>query len=162
MKKLKIIVTLACFTMGLSGFAQADSYYDYAKVKRVTPVYKYVKVGGPIEQCYTVKRHRHRDAGPAILGAIVGGAVGNAIGENTASTLAGAFIGSSISHSASHSRSYLTEHCEVEYRPTRKVRKLKGYDVTYRYKGNAYQTFLKRHPGDKIKVRVKVSPAYYD
>ena len=160
MKNSLMITLAACFSLSTSGVAQADSYYDYAKVKRATPVYNYVKVGGPEKVCYSVQKRRHHDPSAALMGAIVGGAIGNAIGENSESTLVGAVIGGSIGHSSGHSRSYVTEHCEIDYRPTRKIRELKGYDVTYRYKGNSYHTFLRHHPGDKLKVRVKVSPAY--
>ena len=162
MKKPFILTLVTSLSVALSGLAHADSYYDYAKVKRVSPVYKYIKIGGPKEVCYPVHQRRRHDPGPAIVGAIVGGAIGNALGENTESTVVGAVLGGTIGHSSSHSTTYVTERCEVDYRPSRKVRKLKGYNVTYRYKGHAYNTFLRHHPGDKIKVRVKVSPAHYD
>ena len=52
----KIIRTksvLLCASLFLSaGIAKADVYYDYARVKSVSPIYEYVKIGGPVEQCY--------------------------------------------------------------------------------------------------------------
>ena len=158
-KTVKTCLTLS-LSLLLSGMANAASYYDYAKVKKITPVYKYVMVGGPQERCYSVPTHTHANQDSTLVGVVVGAALGNLIGENTESTVAGAVIGGSIGHSAAHHRVHMRQHCEIEYKPTRKARKLKGYEVTYKYKGKRYQTFLKNHPGDKLKVRVKVSPAY--
>lgn len=186
MRKLK---TLAITSMlfGLSvGTVQAKSYYDYARVMHVQPVYHYVKVSQPVEQCYPVEyrskvRKHHRVAhehahrkGSTVVGAVIGGVIGNAIGKATGknrkvSTIAGAIIGGSVGHRSHqdrydryyHTRVRTEERCEVVYEKTKKVREIKGYNVKYRYQGEAYKTFMHNHPGDKIKVRVRVSPAGY-
>lgn len=187
MKKFKIIgLTAVLFGFSVNS-ALADTYYDYARVLKVQPVYHYVTVSHPVQQCYPVERHtkvrnQHRHAthrgdrnGSTIVGAVIGGAIGNVIGKATGSnrgvsTIAGAVIGGSIGHESQHNgydRSYQTrvrieERCEVVYQKTKKVREVKGYDVKYRYEGEAYNAFMRKHPGDKIKVRVRVSPAGYD
>lgn len=155
---------IAATSIGSIGAAHADSYYDYAKVKKVRPVFHYVTVSQPVEQCYNVRyrSRRHHDGTPTVVGAIVGGVIGNVIGDNRASTVAGALIGGSLGHSASHQGHRVERRCDIVEENTRKVRKLKGYNVKYRYKGDTYRTFMRQHPGDKIKVRVKVSPAYYE
>jgi len=187
MNKLKTIaLTSLLFGMSVST-ALADTYYDYARVLKVKPVYHYVTVSQPVQQCYPVERHikvrRHSGhggyhgdrKGSTIVGAVIGGAIGNVIGKATGrnrkvSTIAGAVIGGSIGHD-SHRNSYdrhyqsrvrIEERCEVVYQKTKKVREVKGYNVKYRYEGEAYKTFMRKHPGNKIKVRVRVSPAGYD
>lgn len=162
LKRLLCGITLVGSVISTS--AAADTYYDYAKVKKVRPVYHYVTVNKPVEQCYNVRyrsRH-HRDGAPTVAGAIIGGVIGNAIGDNRASTVAGAIIGGSLAHSSSHHSHRVERRCDLAYESTRKVKKLKGYKVKYRYKGETYRTFMRKHPGNKIKVRVKVSPAHYE
>ena len=54
--------------------------------------------------------------------------------------------------------SYRTErgcHVVEDYR---EEERLTGYNVTYRYAGVDYTTHMDRHPGDSIRVRVKVRP----
>lgn len=187
MNKLKTI-GLTSLLLGFSiSSALADTYYDYARVLKVQPVFHYVTVSQPVQQCYPVEHHtkvrkyhqnnyHHRDRkGSTIVGAVIGGALGNVIGKATGSnrrvsTIAGAVIGGSIGHNSHHNRyngNYNTrvrveQRCEVVYQKTKKVREIKGYDVKYRYEGEAYKAFMRKHPGDKIKVRVRVSPAGYD
>lgn len=57
---------------------------------------------------------------------------------------------------------YAGEHCSVTYEYGPRVKKLKGYNVTYRYKGDRYYTFTKHHPGKRIRLQVNVTPADYD
>lgn len=176
MNKLKTIA-LTSIMFGLSvSTALADTYYDYARVLKVKPVYHYVTVSQPVQQCYPVERrtkvrkhHRHSAhrgdrSGSTVVGAVIGGALGNVLGKATGtnrnvSTIAGALIGGSIGRD-SHRNRY--DHCEVVYQKTEKVREVKGYNVKYRYEGESYRTFMRKHPGNKIKVRVRVSPAGYD
>lgn len=154
----------AFITFALSVFAgtqaNAGQFYDYAKVTRVTPVYDYVQIREPVQTCYPVRTRRHRSGASTVTGAIVGGAIGNAIGENSASTLAGVIIGTAVGASAEPRYTRVRQHCETRYERVREQKQLTGYKVRYRYKGEKYRTFMDHHPGDKIKVRVKVSPAY--
>lgn len=153
-----VFVGIAC----LATTVQAKSYYDYAKVKSVRAVYENVVVRHPREQCYKVEyRARRHDPVPTIAGTIIGGVIGNAIGDSKASTVAGAIIGGSIVHDSQHRVRRVEERCDVVGYHRESVTKLKGYKVKYRYKGEIYQTFMKKHPGNKVKVRVKVSSVYY-
>ncbi|WJG10840.1 hypothetical protein [Aliiglaciecola sp. LCG003] len=167
MHKLKLI-SFAVIALGLStGSAIAQSYYDYAKVVKAKPVYHYVYVSQPQQQCYPIERrsrhanrHSGHRTGSTLTGAVIGGAIGNIIGDNRASTVAGALVGGIIGSSGyhDHHNSQIVERCETVYQSNKKVRKIKGYDVKYRYHGEAYETFMQHHPGDKIKVRVRVPP----
>lgn len=159
-----LLISFTVLGTSVSLNANADTYYDFAKVKKVRPVFHYVTIKEPVEQCYNVryrKRHHH-DGTSTVAGAIIGGVIGNAIGDNRASTVAGAIIGGSLGHSASYRPRHVERRCDVAYESSRKVKKLKGYKVKYRYRGDTYHTFMRKHPGDKIKVRVKVSPAHYE
>jgi uncharacterized protein YcfJ len=162
---MKTLITRTIILVGVACLAttvQAKSYYDYAKVKSVRAVYKNVVVSHPTEQCYQVEyRSRGQDPVPTIAGSIIGGVIGHAIGDSRASTVAGAIIGGAIAHDSQHRVRRVEERCEVVDYQLETIRKLKGYKVKYRYKGETYQTFMKKHPGDKVKVRVKVSPVYY-
>ena len=51
-------------------------------------------------------------------------------------------------------RCRITDRHETEER-------VDGYQVTYRYKGETFETRLPYDPGDRIRVRVGVSPAEY-
>lgn len=160
----RLIMSLTVVGTLTSANAMAETYYDYAKVKKARPVFHYVTISEPVEQCYNVRyrTRRHHDGAPTVAGAIIGGVIGNAIGDNRASTVAGAIIGGSLGHSASHRAHRVERRCEIVHENTRKVKKLKGYKVKYRYNGDTYHTFMRKHPGDKIKVRVKVSPTHYE
>lgn len=157
-----ILSTLAMVIVSIS--VQAKSYYDYANVIRTKPVVDYVTVISPVTSCHRVnyRRSAHQNGASTVVGALVGGVIGHAVGNNEASTVAGAIIGGSIAHNVSHHRPRTHRQCESQYESRRKVRKITGYKVKYRYHGETYKTFMKHHPGDRIKVRVRVNPARYN
>lgn len=169
MLNLKYISMTALLLGFSSSQALADTRYDYAKVINVNPVYQYVTVKQPVEQCYPVQQtHRYTSnqrerTQSTIAGAVIGGVIGNVIGDNRASTVTGAIIGGAIGNHSQKPQysSPVTQHCETHYEPAKKVRKIRGYNVKYRYRGEAYNTFMDQHPGNKVKVSVKVSPVRY-
>lgn len=172
MIKRTVNLTLVLVAMLTAHTAAADIYYDYARVIKVRPVYETVTIAQPVEQCYRVKSRtrRHRE-GPVVVGAMLGGALGHAIGDHPVSTVAGAVIGGAIGHEVSresrhhqsydHHRSGGKLRCVQSRERYVNEQRLTGYKVRYRYKGESYHTFMRRHPGKKVKVRVKVSPAHY-
>jgi uncharacterized protein YcfJ len=177
MKKLKtmVIATTTMMSILTSISATANSYYDYATVIKAKPVYEYQRIAQPIQQCYPVQsnnrhqhRHNHDRAGATIAGAVIGGVIGKVIGNSRESTVVGAVIGGAIGNSQGNQHrtkrhiNRSQQHCETVYTAAKKVRKLKGYNVKYRYQGEAYKTFMRRHPGDSVKVRVSLSPVGYD
>ncbi|MEW5250508.1 glycine zipper 2TM domain-containing protein [Microbulbifer discodermiae] len=149
-----------------SGYSGGD--YDFARVVDVAPVYTDVQVRTPRTQCWDEQVAYPGRANPAgtLLGGLIGAAVGNQLDHRSrgrkARTVAGAAVGAAIGHSVSsqrHSRYVTEQRCRtVDEFTTR--RELVGYDVRYDYNGRQYLTRTERHPGDRIRVRVDVSPAW--
>lgn len=148
----------------------ADATTAYADVLDVRPVYGTVRHVTPVEHCRIERRPvRQRDnsaTGP-ILGAIIGGAVGNALGHKKRNRQVGAVVGAALGGSVGYDLSRRRhghgavyrerEVCDVVDEHVSRERLL-GYDVTYRYAGEQYTTRLLEHPGDRIPVRVRVTP----
>jgi uncharacterized protein YcfJ len=140
--------------------------FAYADVLRSSPVYETFRSAEPREECYEerVERRGGDGTGGAVLGAIIGGALGNQVGKGDgrkAATVAGAVIGGAIGHDqASRGDRYdgVERRCRV-VDDFREERRLVGYDVEYRYRGEVYMSRLEYDPGDKLRVRVSVTPA---
>ena len=110
---------------------------------------------------------RNNNSG-TVIGAIIGGAIGNQVShgnERAAATVAGAVIGGTIGRNIDRNDG------DHEFRGNdgivRRCRTVEGYgnrhrndgfDVTYRYGGQVYQTYTSRHPGRTIRVMVAVRP----
>jgi uncharacterized protein YcfJ len=145
---------------------------ERARVVHVVPIYRSVKVVTPHRECWDEPRRYHRSSDShtsTIAGALIGGVVGNQFGGGsgkTALTIAGSLLGGSIGRDMNryHSDSYTVreEQCHVSH-DTHYERQLQGYDVTYRYQGKRYTTFMAQHPGKYISVDVSVNPSrrYY-
>lgn len=148
---------------------------EYGKVIDVTPVYREVKVTTPVKECWQEPvthtrpvRNGANSAGGTLAGGLIGGIIGHQFGNGRGKKLAtavGTIVGAQLGHDAakgSHASSYgsytaYESFCEVENRVSY-VEELDSYRVTYRYKGNKYQTNLPYDPGKKIKLRVTVEP----
>jgi uncharacterized protein YcfJ len=155
-----------------------DVEFDYARVVSVDPITREVRREVPVRECWDETRAvrgydpRNGTAGGAILGGLLGGAVGNQIGRGDgrrAATVAGAIIGAAVGHDVAEQRraadgrvpgprEETVERCETRYESQSEQRN-DGYRVTYEYQGRTYQTRLPYDPGEKIRVRVAVSPA---
>lgn len=147
--------------------------YGYADVIRVDPIYETVRYREPREECYdedvTVRERGGGDpTGGTVAGAIIGGLIGNQVGSGSgrrAATAAGAIIGGSVGHNVDRNNG----GPDRVYRDTerrcrlvdveREDRRIAGYDVEYRFKGDVYVSRLDHDPGNKLRVRVSVSPA---
>lgn len=153
--------------------------YSEARVVRVEPIVRLVRVNDPRRECwdedYYVDRggYRHPNtAGSTVLGGIIGGAIGNAVGRGhgrDAATIAGVLIGSAVGHDNAV-RAGERETREVEPRTRTRCRvddawheeeRTDGYRVTYEYDGERYQTRMSRDPGPTVKVWVSVRPVGY-
>jgi uncharacterized protein YcfJ len=155
--------------------------YQYAKVVDVEPIYRHVRVQVPERECWTeieyetVPRRYQRSrssAVPTIAGGVIGGVVGRQFGKGDgrdAMTVLGTLIGAAVGHQAGQQRyaddyryesvrERPVERCQTHYR-TEERRDLDGYLVTYRYAGREYTTRTTEHPGERIRVRVEVTPA---
>ena len=154
---------------------------DYAKVVDVYPVTKQIKVSEPVHQCYDKKvwheapRRHHHSHKNEIVGALIGAAVGNRVGKRVGgrngrdiATAAGAVIGGVVGHDRSrkhnrhNSSGYykVVQHCDTHNQVSYE-QKIVAYKVTYKYRGQTYKTRTKFHPGDRLKVRVNVTPVGY-
>jgi uncharacterized protein YcfJ len=153
--------------------------YDYAKVVDVQPLMTRVRVSTPQRECWDETRLEDRgygyggprsNAGGALVGALVGGVLGSQIGSGRgrdAATAAGAVIGAGIGHEQAKRRNaanqappreYTVQRCETRYHDEWEER-VDAYKVTYVYNGRRQVTELPYKPGDRIRVRVDVSPA---
>lgn len=161
----------------MSNTALADHYrsgsWQYAKVISSEPIYETVSYSVPVEQCReeTVAHHepRARSATAPIVGAIIGGALGNAVGHKKRNkqvgAVVGAVLGGSIGADVARRRAgygddvyYSTrEVCSVVHERHSEQR-ITGYLVTYRYGGETYTAELDHDPGDRLRVRVDVTP----
>jgi len=156
----------------------SGSYTDWAEVVHVEPIQTTVRVATPSRECWEEEvpyRYSGHGGGhsytPMILGGIVGGVVGNQFGKgdgNTLMTVAGALLGGSVGRD--HARYYgaraphggyttVETRCSVrdEYHDEERI---DGYRVQYSYEGQVYTTRMDHHPGERIPVNVKVTPAY--
>ena len=167
--------------------AQSASDDDYARVTHVEPRYRQVTITVPRQECFTETRYvtdaraygpEHPAAGGMILGGLIGAVIGHQFGhgpERGVGTVAGAVIGSAIGHDAAQRRGagpYAggygaptshpvdTERCETRF-SERTEQRIDGYRVSYRYNERDYQTELPYDPGERVRVRVTVSPEGY-
>jgi uncharacterized protein YcfJ len=156
-----------------------DGAYDYAKVLDVQPLVTRVRVTTPQRECwdetrydnggYTTNGHGQQVAGHTLFGALIGAAIGNQIGSGQgrrAATAGGAVIGAAIGHQQGMRRyggvtpaqPYTVQRCETRYHEEWQER-VDGYRVTYLYHGRRQVTEMPNRPGDRIRVRVDVTPA---
>ncbi len=124
--------------------------------------------------------HRDRSATPVILGALIGGALGNELGHHKRNkqvgAVAGAILGGSIGadirrqqhrevyrqhrDDAGYDVAYRTEKRCKTYYDIETEQRVTGYDVSYRYQGHDYSTWMARDPGKRLRVQVAVQPAH--
>jgi uncharacterized protein YcfJ len=153
---------------------------EYASVVRVTPVYRPVEVGEPRQECwdervaypdrYSDRRYEGNQVAGAMIGATAGGVAGHQFGHgggNGAATIIGALIGASIGSEVAREHTpppYVHEAYEERCRTVHDTRiedRVEGFDVTYRYHGQLYDTRMPYDPGDRIPVHVDVHPVSY-
>jgi uncharacterized protein YcfJ len=175
---LSLAAALAMASVAHAQLAPVGSVYPreavsfgYADVLRVDPVYETVRYREPREECYdepVTVRERESAAGGTVLGAIIGGVVGSQVGSGDgrrAATVAGAIAGGAIGRNADKRNNGPDRVYESSERRCRIVdveredRRIAGYDVEYRYKGDVFVSRLDHDPGNKLRVRVAISPA---
>ena len=153
---LLILASAPAFAQsGYRGPYQENLSYGYAQVLRVQPAYEsYSSSSEP--RC--IERRHSNTSGGTVLGAIVGGALGNQVGKGDgrkAATIAGAVAGGAIGHQVAE-RNGSTYECPDGY--VQEERRVVGYDVEYTYKGENYMSRLPYDPGNRLRVRVSVTP----
>ena len=157
---LAIALLVPGFVQGQSRVSDENVTYGFAQVLRATPVYEMVRVRMPEQRCET-SSSRDDGAGGTVAGALVGGALGNQVGKGKgrkAATIAGASIGGAIGRRIDSSNSVAgTGRCRT-VDVDRDERRLAGYDVEYRYKGETYMSRMAADPGIRLRIRIAVSP----
>jgi uncharacterized protein YcfJ len=164
--------------------ARYDQGYDYARVVDVDPILREVRTTVPRRECWDesqqaypeARAHSAASAGPTILGGIIGGVIGSQIGHGrgrSVATVAGTLLGAGIGHEAASRRvpeeqeeqyaepeERIVQRCTVRY-DERFDQQVDGYRVTYVYHGRQYTTRTPYDPGERIRIRVDVTPAAY-
>ncbi len=138
-----------------------QAHINYARVTYVEPIYRYVTIRKPKRHCSYVKgpRHqnRHRQARRFVSGESYRGNR-NSRRESRISTGTQGLRGNRHNQVLSSGRHHKPRrHC-VTTRVAHRERRFDGYNVTYVYRGNTYQTRTDHHPGDRIRVKVEVRP----
>jgi uncharacterized protein YcfJ len=163
-----IIAALGISALPLAAQAQTD-FEDFGRVVRVQPRVEQIRT--PREECRTeyvqVPVQQQRGAGGGIIGGVVGGLLGNQVGSGSgrvAATAAGAIAGAMIGDRAENNN----RPQGVQEQAVRQCRvvdayesRTAGYDVTYEYRGQTYNTLMNRDPGNRVRLRVSVQPVDY-
>lgn len=154
--------------------AHAADFEDYGRVVRVQP--RVEQIRQPREECKTeyvqvpVQQAQPRSAAGSIVGAIAGGIIGNQVGGGSgraaataAGVLAGAVVGDKVGNRPQDNvpsgyQEQAVRQCRVvDAYESRTI----GYDVTYDYRGRSYTTMMQRDPGERVRLRVSVTPDEY-
>jgi uncharacterized protein YcfJ len=159
---------------------QEGMHYGWADVLRVDPVYDDAAPSAPHEECYeeqvleqpqAAEPDNGKRAGATVLGAIIGGIIGNRFGKGDgrkAATAAGAVAGGVVGNNVAAGQEAGTASPPPKYTTQRRCHQIDGpgaqrrvaaYDVEYRYRGEVYSTRLSYDPGNRMRVRVSVTPA---
>ncbi|HVC16787.1 MAG TPA: glycine zipper 2TM domain-containing protein [Rhodanobacter sp.] len=143
------------------------AHYGWADVLRADPVQGVTRTEVPQQRCYdqqVVQRDRGNSAAGTVLGAVIGGVLGHTVGKGdgrTAATVVGAVAGGAVGNRVSdHGGDYATTQTRChEVNTVSEQRRIIGYDVEYRYRGDVYMSRLSYDPGERLRVRVRVEPA---
>jgi uncharacterized protein YcfJ len=145
----------------------ANTHYGWADVLRVDPIYRVVRVERPQQQCYNqpVERvDRRGSAAGTVIGAIVGGVLGNTVGKGDgrrAATVVGAVAGGAIGNKVGSKEDSVQQGSVTQCQDVSEVheeRRIVAYNVEYRYRGDIYVSRLPYDPGDRLRIRISVSP----
>lgn len=141
---------------------QENVSYAYAQVTRVDPIYETVRTRVPEERCDGREVRDGGDpTGGTVIGALVGAALGNQVGKGDgrdAATVAGAVVGGTIGRNVDRNNGSATRGgCRV-VDVEREERRVASYDVEYVHQGQTYMSRLPYDPGDRLRVRVAVTP----
>ena len=145
----------------------ANTHYGWADVLRVDPIYRVIQVERPQQECYNqpVERvDRRGSAAGTVIGAIVGGVLGNTVGKGDgrrAATVVGAVAGGAIGNKVGSREDSVQQGSVTQCQNVSEVheeRRIVAYNVEYRYHGDVYVSRLPYDPGDRLRIRISVSP----
>ena len=155
------------------------AHYGWAAVLRVDPVYEEAATeptASVQQECWDEQVPVGADSGAnndgggrrtvaTMIGAVVGGLLGNQVGKGDgrrAATVAGAVAGGAVGNQvAADSRPQYTtrRRCRSLAGSSPGPRHVVAYDVEYRYRGEVFTSRLTYDPGDRMRVKVSVTPA---
>jgi uncharacterized protein YcfJ len=157
-------------------------HYGWADVLRVDPIFEEsAEAAGsnPQQECYEEQvliqpaqanePDQGKRVGGTLLGAIIGGVIGSRFGKGDgrkAATAAGAVAGGAIGNNLASGDGNTPAGRPARYTTQRRCRQVEGaqrhaiaYDVEYRYRGEVYTARMATDPGDRMRVKVSVTPA---
>jgi uncharacterized protein YcfJ len=163
-------IPVAAAALLLAAQVNAYAFEAVANVVGVVPIMEQVK--HPTQQCWTENQQvtqsvpqEHSYVG-AVLGGVAGGLLGSQVGRGNG-RIAGAAVGAGVGAVtgdviANQNRSDTTI---VTNQPVQRCRQVEnyqsrttGYNVTYEYDGQRFQTRLPYNPGPTLRVNVAVTP----
>ena len=166
----RLAISLLC-TAGAFA-AQADTFFDYARVRSAEPQYENITV--PREECrlewdsQPQRNNYGNNYGGVVLGALAGGVVGNQVARGNGSREAATALGALVGAIAGNSIAGRNNRYEPAPEAPRQVNRchavndvqarLTGYNVAYDYRGQTYTTLMRKNPGPNLQVRVSVEP----
>jgi uncharacterized protein YcfJ len=159
--------------------SEESAHFGWAAVLRVDPVYDEPIAGAEAsttaqQECWEeqvpvgagagVDASSGRRTVATMIGAVVGGLLGNQVGKGDgrdAATVAGVVAGGVVgSHVAAERPQYTTQRrCRPATGGSSVPRHVVAYDVEYRYRGEVFTSRLAYDPGDRMRVKVSVTPA---
>jgi len=164
--------------VGAAPSEENAAHYGWAAVLRVDPVYDDAAAAPAAaaaqQECWDEQVPVGAESGAAIeggrrtvatmIGAVVGGLLGNQVGKGDgrrAATVAGAVAGGVVGNQVAAERpQYTTQRrCRPATGGSSGSRHVVGYDVEYRYRGEVFTSRLPYDPGDRMRVKVSVTPA---
>ena len=113
---------------------QENVRYDYAQVLNVEPVYQVLRTSRMEHVCDLVKKPVSGNGLSRMVGAVKEKLGGSSTGEDDE-----------------------FENCRMEP-VVREFRRPIAYDVDYVYKGSKFRTRTARDPGNRLRVRVSITP----
>ncbi|HEV7122012.1 MAG TPA: glycine zipper 2TM domain-containing protein [Rhodanobacter sp.] len=142
-----------------------SAHFGWADVLRADPVHGVTRTNVPRQECYDQQVVRHEGGNTTagtVLGAVIGGVLGNTVGKGDgrkAATVVGAVAGGAVGNRASRGQDYETTQTQCrDVNTVSEQRRIIGYDVEYRYRGEVYMSRLDYDPGERLRVRVSVTP----
>lgn len=163
--KMSFCASIPLLFLGAISSAQAADFDDYARVVSVSPQVE--QFNRPRQECRTeyvqVQRPQQRGVGGSIIGGLAGGIIGNQVGGGngrTAATAVGAITGAIVGD-----RMENNNETAVTEQPVRQCRMVDhwesrtvGYNVVYEYRNHTYSSVMPYDPGEKVKLRVSLTP----
>ena len=152
--------------------AFAGVTYDQARVVDVKPLYKIVSTTVPRQLCREEQVQTGSGGGQSaaipVIGAVIGGVLGHAVSNKNqpVGTAVGAVLGGAVGYNVARQNArpqyttYTTQEVCTVVDDIHEEERLNGYQVRYEYLGQLYTAVTPNHPGDTVRIRVDVSPAF--